>query len=63
MIKNYMTQPFFVTSSQTGREGKYVPLAKTVSNITDIIGGKHDGKNPEELMFIGEIEDKSNGSN
>lgn len=59
MVKNYMTQPFFVTSSQTGREGKYVPLAKTVSDVVDIIGGKYDAKNSEELMLIGEIEDKT----
>lgn len=59
MIKNYMTQPFFVVSAQTGKEGKYIPQAKTVGDVTDIISGKYDGRNPEELMFIGGIEDKS----
>jgi len=56
MIRNYMTQPFFVISAQTGKEGKYVPLAKTVSDAANIIGGKYDGKNPDDFMFIGGIE-------
>lgn len=58
MIKNYMTQPFFVVSAQTGKEGKYVPLEATVNDVVNIIEGKYDAKNPEELMFIGQIEDK-----
>lgn len=59
MIRNYMTQPFFVTSAQTGREGEYVPLAKTVGDVVNIIEGKYDAKNPDEFMFIGGIVDKS----
>lgn len=57
MIKNYMTQPFFVTSKQTGRDGKYVPLAKCVADVADIIRGRHDGVNPDEFLFIGGIGD------
>jgi len=55
MVKNYMTQPFFVVSAQTGKDGKYVPLEKTVSDVAGIIGGKYDGKNPDEFKFVGEI--------
>lgn len=56
LIRNYMTQPFFVVSAQTGREGKYVPLAKTVDDVADILSGKHDSKDPEDLLFVGGIE-------
>lgn len=55
MIKNYMTQPFFVVSSQTGKPGAYVPLAQTVEDMTNILSGKYDSKNPEDLLFIGSI--------
>ncbi|HTK03840.1 MAG TPA: F0F1 ATP synthase subunit beta, partial [Alphaproteobacteria bacterium] len=56
LIKNYMTQPFFVVAQATGREGKYVPLNKTVDDIADILSGKYDSKKPEDLLFIGGIE-------
>lgn len=59
MIKNYMTQPFFVVSVQSGRDGKYVPLAKCVADVADIIHGRYDGKNPDEFLFIGGIEDET----
>ena len=51
-----MTQPFEVVSSQTGKIGKKVKLETTVSDMEDIISGKHDGKKPDELLYIGEIE-------
>ncbi len=56
MIKNYMTQPFFVVSAQTGKEGVFVPLAKTVENVGEILTGGYDNKDPDELLFIGGIE-------
>lgn len=63
MIRNYMTQPFFVVSSQTGKEGEYVPLHKTVDDVSDILAGKYDSSDPEEFMFIGGIENGSNINN
>jgi len=55
MIKNYMTQPFFVAEKQSGRKGIYVPLSKTVETIQKIIEGKFDGKDPTEFFMVGEI--------
>lgn len=55
LIKAYMTQPFEVVEAQTGKKGEKVPLAVAVSDVSDIISGKHDKKEPEELMFIGKI--------
>lgn len=56
MIKNYMTQPFSVVSAQTGKEGVYVPLQQTVSDMEGILTGKYDKVDPESLLFIGAIE-------
>lgn len=65
MLKNYMTQPFFVAESQTGRAGEYVPLGKTVEDVADILSEKYKDKSPDELMFIGEINGskKTSGKN
>ncbi|MEK7550896.1 MAG: F0F1 ATP synthase subunit beta [Patescibacteria group bacterium] len=66
IIKNYMTQPFFVAENQTGRNGEYVSLAKTVADVKDILSGKYKDKDPEEFLFIGGIADgskKTSGKN
>ncbi|HDQ88674.1 MAG TPA: F0F1 ATP synthase subunit beta [candidate division WWE3 bacterium] len=51
-IKNYMTQNFFVTSKQTGKEGAYVPLETTVADVKDILDGKCDKMNADKFLFI-----------
>ncbi len=55
IIKNYMTQNFFVAQSQTGKKGDYIPVAQTVKDMIEIIDGKHDGRKPEEFLYIGSI--------
>lgn len=42
LIKEYMHQPFFVVSEQTGVKGEYIPLERTVSRVTDILMGKYE---------------------
>jgi F-type H+-transporting ATPase subunit beta len=56
ILKNYMTQPFFVVEAQTGRPGVYVKLEDTVKDVTEILGGKYDGRNPSEFLYIGKNE-------
>jgi len=55
IIKNYMTQNFFVAQSQTGKKGDYIPVAQTVKDMIEIIDGKYDDRKPEEFLYIGEI--------
>ncbi len=55
IIKNYMTQPFFVTKNQSGLNGVYVPIDKTVSAVQSIVLGKFDKEDPEKFFMIGEI--------
>jgi len=55
IIKNYMTQNFFVAQSQTGKKGAYIPVSQTVKDMVEIIAGKYDDRNPEEFLYIGSI--------
>lgn len=55
LLKNYMTQSFFVTESQTGKKGMYVPLSQTLLDVRAIIDGKADDFEPEKLLYIGNL--------
>jgi len=57
LLKNYMTQNFFVTKLQTGKDGDYVPVSETVKDVAAIIDGKHDGLDPYQLKGIATIKD------
>ncbi len=51
-VKNYMTQNFFVTSKQTGKEGAYVPLETTVADVKDILDGKYDNVSADKFLYV-----------
>lgn len=55
MIKNFMTQPFFVTEAQTGRPGAYVTINDTVDGVLKIVKGECDGMEPDSLLFISKL--------
>jgi len=56
-IQRFLSQPFFVASQFTGREGKYVAIADTIKGFKEIADGKHDGI-PEQAFFLqGTIEE------
>lgn len=57
LIENYMTQPFFVAESQTGRKGQYVPLATTIADIKRILMGEFLSEPEENFLFLGSIDD------
>lgn len=59
LIKNYMTQPFFSTSSQSGQSGKYVERNTTVADVASILNGQYDEIEPEKLMNIGSLSEIS----
>ncbi|MFZ2199653.1 MAG: nitrate reductase, partial [Microgenomates group bacterium] len=52
---NYMTQPFYSTSAQSGVAGKYVDRKTTVSDMARIIAGDFDDIDPNLLMNIGSL--------
>jgi len=51
-VKNYMTQNFYVTSKQVGKEGVYVPSETTVSDMKDILEGRHDTVSADKFLYI-----------
>ncbi len=56
-IINYLTQPFFSTEMQTGRNGIYVPRNTTVKDIKVILSGKLDGVPTENFLYLGSLAD------
>jgi F-type H+-transporting ATPase subunit beta len=50
-LQRFLSQPFFVASQFTGREGKYVPIAETIRGFKEIIEGKHDAL-PEQAFYM-----------
>lgn len=56
-LQNYMTQNLFVTVEQTGRQGAFVPRAKTIADVRDIISGKYDDYDAEYFLYIGDLSD------
>lgn len=62
LLKNYMTQSFFVAESQTGRKGTFVPIKDTVEDIIGILNGVYDIVSEEKILYIGSIKElKLNG--
>lgn len=56
-IQRFLSQPFFVAETFTGRSGKFVKLEDTVKGFGEILDGKHDDK-PEEAFYMrGDIEE------
>lgn len=55
-IINYLTQPFYTISQQTGRPGVYVSKSTTLNDIKAILSGKLDNVNEQKLMNIGTLE-------
>lgn len=56
-VINYLTQPFFMVESQTGRKGVYVPLADTIQDISTILSGSLDEVPVEKFLYIGTLKD------
>ncbi|GIW65464.1 MAG: ATP synthase subunit beta [Candidatus Parcubacteria bacterium] len=56
-IQKYLSQPFFVAQSYTGREGKYVSLEKTVREFERLINGYYDNISEDEFYMKGVLEE------
>lgn len=56
-IQKFLSQPFFVAETFTGRGGQYVALKDTIRGFKEILEGKHDDK-PEQAFYMqGTIDD------
>jgi F-type H+-transporting ATPase subunit beta len=56
-IQKFFSQPFFVASQFTGRDGKYVKLEDTVKGFKEIIAGQHDDIPEQAFYMTGTIEE------
>ena len=52
-MQNFMTQPFFVAESYTGKKGEYVSLEKTLDGCEKIISGAADKIPIDSFYMIG----------
>lgn len=50
-VQKFLSQPFFVASQFTGRDGKYMKVQDTVRGFKEIIEGKHDDV-PEQAFHL-----------
>ncbi|HSX57832.1 MAG TPA: F0F1 ATP synthase subunit beta [Candidatus Saccharimonadales bacterium] len=56
-IQRFMSQPFFVGETFTGRPGKYVALAETVKGFKKILDGQMDDIPEQSFFMMGPIEE------
>src|SRR6476659_2924294 len=56
-LQRFLSQPFFVASQFTGREGKYVPVAETIRGFKEIVEGKHDALPEQAVYMVGTIDE------
>ena len=56
-VQRFLSQPFFVAETFTGRAGKFVKREETIRGFKEILEGRHDNK-PEEAFYLkGSIEE------
>ena len=56
-IQRFLSQPFFVASQFTGREGKYVKLSDTIESFERVVSGEFDHLPEQAFYMVGGIED------
>jgi F-type H+-transporting ATPase subunit beta len=56
-IERFLSQPFFVAETFTGRPGKYVPLRENVRGFKEIVEGKHDHLPEQAFYMVGGIDE------
>jgi F-type H+-transporting ATPase subunit beta len=56
-LERFFSQPFIVSQNFTGLEGKYVPVAETVSSCRQICEGQWDHLPEQAFMYIGAVEE------
>jgi len=60
-LRSYLTQPFHVTESFTGRPGARVPMQTTVEDVGAILDGRCDARGERELFMVGSLDELEKG--
>ncbi len=56
-IQKFLSQPFSVAETFTGRPGAYVKVADTIRGFKEILDGKHDSIGEGDFYMMGSIDD------
>lgn len=56
-IQKFLSQPFFVAESFTGKTGRFVPLADTIKGFKMIINGEVDSIPEQAFYMVGNIDE------
>ena len=56
-IQRFLSQPFYVAETFTGREGRYVSIRDTVRGFGEILEGKYDDLPEQAFYMVGGIEE------
>jgi len=56
-IQKFLSQPFAVAETFTGRPGAYVKVEDTINGFKEILDGKHDSLNENDFYMVGSIEE------
>lgn len=54
-LRNYFTQPLFVSENYTGKPGKMVNIKDTLNDVQDILEGKYDDVDESSLLYRGSL--------
>ena len=57
-LRNYFTQPLFVSENYTGKEGKMVKLSDVLDDVSDILEGKYDDIDESTLLYRGSLNEE-----
>ncbi|WP_338865007.1 F0F1 ATP synthase subunit beta [Myxococcus stipitatus] len=60
-LRNFLTQPFFVTEGFTGLRGRWVPMADTLDGVAAILDGRCDGLPEDRLFMMGSLSEVLHG--
>ncbi|MCX6712916.1 MAG: F0F1 ATP synthase subunit beta, partial [Candidatus Vogelbacteria bacterium] len=55
-IQKFLSQPFHVSETFTGRPGAFVSLEKMIQDFSDILDGKYDDKEEDFFYMKGSLE-------
>lgn len=56
-IRNFLSQPFFVSEKYSGYQGKYVKLEETIQSFKEILEGKGDKLPESAFLYVGTFEE------
>ena len=56
-IQKFLSQPFFVASQFTGREGRFVKIGDTIKGFKEIVDGKCDDMPEQAFYMMGSLDE------